>query len=109
MLPLPCTWKKEHENGMGFDYSIHEENKIAAESNGMILDKFFFLVLRERLAVRYGEWPPILVFYENRFLSRMALGTILQAQIWENDRRFNNMIWERECPVKSSLPQGFKL
>lgn len=38
-----------------FDYSIHEENKIAAESNGMILDKFFFLVLRERLAVRYGE------------------------------------------------------
>lgn len=55
MLPLPCTLKKEHENGMGFDYSIHEENKIAAESNGMILEKFFFLVLRERLAVRYGE------------------------------------------------------
>lgn len=40
-----------------FDYSIHEENKIAAESNGIILDKFFFLVLRERLAVRYGNDP----------------------------------------------------
>lgn len=40
-----------------FDYSIHEENKIAAESNGIILDKFCFLVLRERLAVRYGNDP----------------------------------------------------
>lgn len=40
-----------------FDYSIHEENKIAAESNGIILNKFFFLVLRERLAVRYANDP----------------------------------------------------